>query len=151
LREYFKFGFREPEQNGYWKQLQAMLETHQGKTISTVPLKSLYCYEHLLNCVKTIADMLNLPYTINNELKTFHSEFLSKLQFKNDKHICDKIIDAVKLGQYQYFSPLSMFQESYINAQLENIFQKEMPFYQDNYFTSTKDMLYYLNEKAPSL
>jgi hypothetical protein len=46
---------------------------------------------------------------------------------------------------------LTLFQESYINAKLENYYAKEMPFHQAKYFTNTKDVLQYIKTQAPNL
>jgi hypothetical protein len=42
---------------------------------------------------------------------------------------------------------LTLFKESYINAQLEKIFNIEMPFLQEEYFTSTKEIIEYIIQK----
>jgi hypothetical protein len=57
----------------------------------------------------------------------------------------------VLTGQDIVVPQLTLFQESYINGTLERLFQREMPFHQPDYFTSTKDMLYYINHTAPNL
>jgi hypothetical protein len=43
-------------------------------------------------------------------------------------------------------SPLTVYQESYINAQLEILGGKEMPFSQEEYFTNTNQIIEYLSQ-----
>lgn len=151
LREFFKFGFKDPEQNGYSKQLQLMLKAHLGIDHFKISVQDIYCYEKLTKKIKGLADFLNIPATFNESLKNYHELFLSKLQFSQDKKVCDNIISSVIAKLDMQLPKLTLFQESYVNAILENHYGKEMPFRQDQYFTNTKDMLYYINEKAPNL
>jgi len=84
-------------------------------------------------------------------LESLYSRFIAQVPFLDHKSQCDTIIDAVVANQSINISNLSLFQESYINGNLQKIFNKEMPFQQDSYFTNTKDVLYYINNRAPNL
>jgi hypothetical protein len=80
-----------------------------------------------------------------------HEKFLSFIPYIDHKQQCDRLIKCI-LNQIPADIPeLSLFQESYINGHIENIFKKEMPFQQDRYFKTTQDMLYYLDTMAPDL
>ena len=62
------------------------------------------------------------------------------------KKQCDQILEDIKHQRSVDIPSLSLFQESYLNAQLELVYNIEMPFVQEEYFTNTQEILEYLNE-----
>jgi hypothetical protein len=148
LREFFKFGFFDPSINGYWKKQQQM---HYTMSVFVFKFKAFYNYnvfvEHLLKLEK----FLGMPLKLNDELEKLHRKFLAKIPYVGNQAQCDDIVSAVQSGKDQIIAPLTLLQESYINAKMENIYNKEMPFHNPNYFTSTKDMLQYIKTQAPNL
>jgi hypothetical protein len=89
--------------------------------------------------------------TTVGSLKPLYDQFIKQVPFLDHKSQCDKIITAVINHESIDIPKLTLFQESYINGKLEKIFNKEMPFHQELYFTNTKDVLYYINNQAPNL
>lgn len=150
LREYFKFGFKNPEVNGYWLKQQQMVY-HRTQQVLKFNFSSFYNVELFVNDLSTLAKILGFNFVPNKEFYHTHEQFLKFNPFVNHKQQCDHIIDAITKQAYIDIPELSLFQESYINGCLENIYNKEMPFHQDKYFTSTKDVLYYLEYLAPKL
>jgi hypothetical protein len=150
LREYFKFGFRDPEVNGYWRKQQKMVY-QANQTVIPFRFASFYNINQFANEIKTVADHLNFNFNFTDEFYQTHEKFLSLNQYTNHQQQCDTIVNAVKNHTHIDIPPLSLFQESYINACLENIYRVEMPFHQDKYFSSTKDVLYYIEHMAPTL
>ena len=151
LREFYKFGFKNPNHNGYYKQMIKMLNAHCDLDSYYISLQEIYSYKTLTKKIKDLAIVLNLKPTIDDSCKQLHTQFIKKLQFTNHKQICDTIIYAVINGKNMQVPKLTLFQESYINGILEKHYGKEMPFIQDEYFTKTKDMLQYIKETAPTL
>jgi hypothetical protein len=94
---------------------------------------------------------LGRTFDFSSEFYKQYQQFISFIPYVNHKEMCDHVISCIQQGADINVPNLSLFQESYINGQLEKIFNKEMPFHQDRYFTSTKDMLYYLINQAPNL
>lgn len=148
LREFFKFGFLNPNINGYWKKQQQM---HYTMPVFIFKFKAFYNYNLFVNTLKELQDFIGLPFKFNNELELLHKKFLTLIPYVGHQLQCDNIISAIKQGQKETIPLLTMLQESYINSQLENIYKKEMPFHNLNYFTSTKDVLQYLETQAPDL
>lgn len=148
LREFFKFGFRNPQFNGYWKKQQQM---KYSNLVCVFNFKSFYNYNLLVNNLKEIESFVDLPFNFCCELKDLHSNFLKLNPYYDHKTQCDNIIKLIQSGADTHIPKLTLFQESYINGQLEVIYQKEMPFHDLNYFTSTKDMLNYIETQAPNL
>lgn len=150
LREFFKFGFRNPESNGYWRKQQELVYNDQCK-VFYFEFKDFYNIKNFVNRIQQLELFLNRKFDFSTQFYKQHEKFISHIPFIGNKEMCDNIIACVCQDQEAVIPKLTLFQESYINGQLENIFQKEMPFHQDDYFTSTKDMLFYINNHAPSL
>jgi hypothetical protein len=148
LREFFKFGFKDPSINGYWKRQQCMQYINP---VFVFPFKAFYNQELLLSTLGSLEKFLNKPFNFCQDLLDLHEKFLSKIPYCDHKAVCDRIVIAVNSGIDCPIPALTLLQESYINAQLENIHNKEMPFHPIDYFTSTKDMLYYIKNQAPTL
>jgi hypothetical protein len=89
-----------------------------------------------------------MSFDFSEEFYKQHNKFLSFIPYILHKEQCDQVINYVNQGIDFPIPKLTLFQESYINGQLENIYSKEMPFHQDKYFTSTKDLLYYIENHA---
>jgi hypothetical protein len=150
LREFFKFGFKDPTNNGYWGKKKCM-QYSKNQQVIEFDFSSFYSIELFVEKLKAVADALRLKFLFNDTFYETHQKFLNYNTFLNIKLQCDLIVDAVVAQANVDIPKLNLLQESYINAALENIFQKEMPFHQENYFKSTKDVLYYLNNQAPLL
>lgn len=148
LREFFKFGFSNPTVNGYWKKQQQM---HYTMPVFMFKFKAFYDYNLFVDALKELQDFIGLPFKFNSELELLHKKFLTLIPYVGHQAQCNNIISAIQQGQQQIIPSLTMLQESYINGQLENIYKKEMPFHNLNYFTSTKDVLQYLKTQAPDL
>lgn len=150
LREFFKFGFKRPEINGYWLAQQQMIY-HTDQKVLKFNFSSFYNIGLFTNELLCLAKDIGFDFTPNEDFCQRHQKFLELNPFVNHKAQCDHIIDSITKQAHIYIPSLSLFQESYINGCLENIYNKEMPFHQDKYFTSTRDMLYYLDHLAPNL
>jgi hypothetical protein len=148
LREFFKFGFRDLEINGYWQHFKNMVSVVHNNEFKII-LKNLYQYDSLVTTLKELSYWLQRPMEINSWLPDIHSKFLSKIDYLDHQQVCETIIQAVVDQKHIAIPEMSLLQESYINGRLENIFLKEMPFHQDNYFTNTKDILEYLKCQLP--
>ena len=150
LREFFKFGFSDPDINGYWKKLQDMCNI-PANDVFDIDLKSIYDYHKLENILLQLASWLDAPCNTHGWLQELHVKFMSKIPFMHHKDQCDQIIQNVIAGEDKTIPDLSMLQESYINGRLEKYYKKEMPFHQLIYFTNTKDVLKYIESEAPDL
>jgi len=150
LREFFKFGFKNPSTSGYWLKQQLMVYPDHCE-ICYFNFSSFYNINDLVSDIKTIEKFVGRKFDFSPDFYQYHKNFLSFIPYQFHKQQCDIIIEHVKSGSEVDIPKLTMFQESYINGCLENIYNKEMPFHQDRYFTSTKDMLYYIENLAPNL
>lgn len=150
LREFFKFGFRDPAVNGYWCKLQDMLSV-PVKNQYQIQFRDIYDLEKFCQNINNIADWLKLPCDIQQWLEPLHRKFLSYLDNPTLKDQCDEIVACVVEQQHIDIPKLTLLQESYMNGRLEKIYQKEMPFHDINYFTNTKDIIQYIKYQAPDI
>lgn len=149
LREFFKFGFFDPRANGYWIKLQDMCKVPAASAFD-IPLRTVYDLDQLIRIVQSLSSWLVRPMD-TQWLPAMHAQFLSKIPYLQHRDQCENIIQAVVNREPMAIPPLSLLQESYINGRLEQLYGKEMPFYQQAYFTNTKDMLKYINTQAPDI
>ena len=150
LREFYKFGFLYPLQNGYWKKLTELTYNNQCR-VFYFNLKDFYNVDLYVARLKDLEIFLDRKFEFSEEFYQQHQKFISFIPYINHKSQCDNIVLCIQQGIEISIPKLTLFQESYINGHLENIFNKEMPFHQDRYFTSTKDVLYYIATHAPNL
>jgi len=150
LREFYKFGFRDPSQNGYWKKLTQLTYGNQSR-VFYFSLKDFYDIDLYVARIKELEIFLDRKFEFSSEFYQQHQKFVSFIPYIDHKSECDNIISCVQQGIDINMPKLTLFQESYINGTLENIFGKEMPFHQDVYFTSTKEVLYYITTYAPNI
>lgn len=148
LREFFKFGFFDSNTNGYWKKQQLM---HYTIPVFVFKFKAFYNHNLFVDSLLELEKFLGIPLELNANFEKLHQQFLAQIPYIGNQAQCDDIVSAVQSGQDQIVPALTLLQESYINAKMENIYKKEMPFHDRNYFTSTKDMLQYIKTRAPNL
>lgn len=143
LREFFKFGFKDPENHGLM-QLQRQMTYDLSHKVFDFDFKNFYNTDMFVESIETLA--LWLGYKVSNlpALVDLHHEFLQKQIYKDSKTQADDIILAVQNRHDKNIPRLSLLQESYINATLENLYQVEMPFVQPVYFSTTAQILKHL-------
>ena len=146
LREYFKFGFKDDNMNGFIIR-QNWAEQHlQNKDVFKFSYKSFFDFDLLILELNKVAEYYNLTLTIDQiYLKQIHNTFLNSIIGLSDTAICDTIINNIIDNIDINIPKLNLFQESYINGKLEKLFNKEMPFKMDIYFTNTQQIIDYLN------
>jgi hypothetical protein len=143
LREFFKFGFKDPEINGFIQELKK-LKHPADADVFTFRYKDFYSTENFIQRLSELAKWHGTVLLLD-QLEELHSMFLSKQIFKDDKIQCDRILESVSSNSDIEIPPLSLLQESYLNGVLENMYSIEMPFRQDQYFNSTQEIVKYLN------
>ena len=148
LREFFKFGFKDPDTNGYWKKQQQMYYT---QPVFVFHFKAFYDFDLFVETLENLEKFIGRTFNFCNEIRQLHENFLSMIPYKLHKYQCDKILGNIYSNTDFSIPKLTLLQESYLNAHLEKKYNKEMPFNDSSYFTSTDDVLYYINTQAPNL
>lgn len=142
LREFFKFGFKDPLINGFSEKLKKLTYPNDYNVVD-------FYYDEFYNkklFIKKLALVAQWYGTTlrTDELDLVWQEFYNRQFQKNLKYQCDVIIDQVLALDNQPIPKLSMLQESYINGNLEKRFSREMPFMQIDYFTTTGEIINHL-------
>lgn len=150
LREFYKFGFRDPKINGYWLKLQQLTYLND-QNVFYFDFENFYNKQKFIIALKDLQNFVGQKFCFDQKIIDLHEKFLSLNPYINHKTACDQLIYQIQQGKNCAIPKLTLFQESYINAKLELLYNKEMPFHDLNYFTSTKDVLKYIETKAPSL
>jgi hypothetical protein len=150
LREFYKFGFKNPEINGYWIKQQQMQYPNTAD-VFYFNLDCFYDQTLLIKQLKQLEQFVKKDFDFSDDFYQMHAQFIDRVQYLNCQTECDQIIKDIINEQDNSIPPLTLFQESYINAKLENFYNKEMPFFQPDYFTNTKNVLQYIKTQAPNL
>jgi hypothetical protein len=150
LREFYKFGFANTDINGYWIKQQSMQYSTNTKVLY-FDFADFYNLEKFVEAICKIEQFVDKKFNFCNEFYESHNKFLNFITCRFHKQQCDQLVQNIVDQKNVEIPKLTLFQESYMNACLENIYKKEMPFHNPDYFTSTKDVLHYLNNQAPNL
>jgi hypothetical protein len=140
LREFFKIGFRNPEQAGCI--LQQKKQVYDSSNDPRVfPFFSFYNTENFINQIQSIGtwcgwEVKNMPQLID-----LHTEFLARQPYKDSKKFCDVLIKRICDQEIFDLPKLDLLQESYIASQIENHYGSELPADQVEWFTNSRQIL----------
>jgi hypothetical protein len=127
------------------------MQYHRDSEVFVFKFKSFYNIDQLVLQIEDLEQFLDMKFDFSDDFYKHHQKFLSFIPYIGHKQVCDNIIDCIQTGTNIEIPDLSLFQESYINGNLERLYQKEMPFHSVDYCKSTAEMLYYIEHQAPSL
>lgn len=144
LREFFKFGFKDFLNTNFYRDLKKLVYD-KTKNVYFFDYLDFYDYNRFAAAVEQILKKFNLNFKKYDDIHTLHQMFLVKQPQRFFKQQCDIILDLVCKRQEINITNLTLLQESYINAKLELLFNKEMPFMQNEYFKNTKDIIDYIH------
>lgn len=145
LREFFKFAFKNVENNGYIQELNRM-KYNEAQKVYNFEYLNFYDTDKFIKELLKLKKFFNLEYISSlGSIELLHNEFLSNQPQSVYKNQCNNIIDQVVNNMAAPIAPLTLLQESYINANLENIYKVEMPFQQEEYFKNTKEIIDFIN------
>jgi len=145
LREFFKFGFKDPNNHGL-VQLQTQMVYDPSHKVFDFDFKTFYDTNMFVQSMEKLAQWLGSSVSNLPALTDLHHEFLQKQIYKNSKTEADMIVEHITQKRNTQLPKLSLLQESYINAMLENLYSVEMPFFQPVYFSSTNAILKHIHK-----
>ena len=126
LREFFKLGYKYPEQSGFITQ-QEKMTYDASNDVRTFPFASFYDIDYFINELGKLADWLGYTFVADTEFINVHNAFLSNQPYKNSKKYCDKILEKIFSNEIFEFPKLDLFQESYLAANIELRYNIELP------------------------
>jgi hypothetical protein len=143
LREYFKFNFLDYTKNNI---ISKVYDQIYDFGVFEFNLKNFYDFDKFIYSLTKIVEHFNIGYSIDVEwYKEIWSEFIRNIKQLSEVNIAMATLDAIKLKQFKTID-FNLLQESWLNARLELIYNKEMPFMQDQYFSNTLEIIEYLKQ-----
>lgn len=143
LREFFKHGFKDPAVNGILEFKNKLVYSPDQK-VYTIPFASFYNWDAFVTEIESIKKFFNvdLPHNIIE----LHDEFLKRQFHRTYKKQCDEIVNLIIQRKSAIIPELSLFRESYINAQIELQTGKILPLGRNEYFKTTDEFIKVLDE-----
>lgn len=142
LREFFKLGFKYPAQSGFIMQQHKMYYNASNNVI-VFPFDAFYNEIKFQNQIKCISEWAGFKFVVTKEFIELHKEFLQRQIYKNSKFFCDNLIQQIITDRQFVLPKLDLLQESYISAQLELYYQRELPAYQPTWFVNSSEIKEY--------
>ena len=140
LREFFKIGFKKPYQAGFITQQEKMIYD-SSNDVKIFPFASFYNTDQFVQQLQNIAQWSGYEFKQEAAIRQLHEIFLSKQPYRNSKIHCDQLIDQICQGTDFELPKLDLMQESYILAQLENLWNCEFPAATTTWFTNSRQLL----------
>jgi len=125
LREFFKIGFKNPEQAGFITQQKNMIYD-SSNDVRIFPYSCFYITDQFITELEELASWLGYEFEPTVELRDLHKEFLSRQPYKHSKIYCDEILERIKNGEHFDLSKLDLLQESYLTAHIELCYNIEL-------------------------
>jgi hypothetical protein len=128
LREFFKIGFKYPDQSGFITTQQHKMYYDNTNDVVVFPYRAFYDLQAFQNQIKCIASWGKFDFDVNDEFIKLHEEFLKRQIYQNSKIYCDNLIQQI-INDNEFFDlpKLDLLQESYIIAQLELYYGRNLP------------------------
>jgi hypothetical protein len=143
LREFFKIGFCNPEQAGFIVEQKKMVYDSSNDLI-IFPFASFYNIDAFINQIQLIGKWSNFELDNVSQLAELHNMFLDKQPYKDSKKFCDRLVTKICNQEIFELPKLDLLQESYISAQLENLYGCDLTRNQPNWFTNSRQILDFL-------
>jgi len=126
LREFFKLGFKYPEQAGFITQQQKM--TYEStNNVYIFPYACFYDTNSFIQELTKIANWAGYTFLPDVEFYDLHNSFLQRQPYKDSKKFCDQILTKIYNNELFEFPKLDLLQESYLTAHIELHYNVELP------------------------
>lgn len=108
-------------------------------------LHSFYDFDAMNLELKKISSFFDLKLNLNNFSKSLHNEFVSRVPFRDTLRICNNLLAAI-INQTNAKIDLNVFCEGYLDFLVEKQFGITLPLHREKYFSSTQEIVYYINQ-----
>lgn len=142
LREFFKIGFKRPEQSGFWIQQEKMKYGDHCQVID-FPFSAFYDKKGFVDQINSIANQVGYTLGLQSSLSELHDQFLQRQPYKYLKQETDAIFNMIVSGEYVDTYGLNLLQEAYLDAKFELYYNKEAPVDNDRWFSNTLEIKKY--------
>lgn len=141
LREYFKFNYIDYKKNNILEQVHNQI---YPTDVLKINFKEFYTFESYIKILTQVINRFELEYVIDIDwYQQLWTEFINKVDAIWWNTDAMETLYAVQQGKSKPID-FNLLQESWLNARLEVVYNKEMPFNQEQYFSDTADIIQYL-------
>ena len=130
LRNYFKLEFKNMPDNHtsdyFMLDFSAYTNPLLDRNVYYMPYQSFYRTDRFLEEITKIKEFFSLEFE-NFDLIELHNKFLQRQPYKNTVEKIDNIIQHVTTKQPLDFPELTVIEEAFINNQIEQIYNIEIP------------------------
>lgn len=142
LRESLKFNFTVPEKNSLMIAANTFRYSNQALIVY---LKQLYNKQTYIGLIEQIVNRYQLPYAVDQDwYSNLWEEFVKRNKVIQDQQYAKDVLQAV-IDKKELKITLNIIQEAWLDAELERLYNIEMPPEQEFYFSSTTQINQYLN------
>lgn len=124
LIEFFKLGFKHPENFGFMTQQEKMYY-NEDTEVFYFPFSCFYDSARFFEQIEQIGRWSGYQLKDKNDVLSLHQEFLKRQIYKDSKIYCDDIFDKMVSNQMSDLPMLDLLQESYLLARLERYYNDE--------------------------
>ena len=139
LREFYKLWFRNPSW-GFMTVQQEQMVYPSTSDVLYFPFISFYDHDKFVEQLSKIAAWSDYTFDNTTQFETLYKEFIKRQPYKHSKTDCDALLTRIFAGEEFDIPKLTLFQESYMNAKLENHYGVEMPFHPVVWFTNSQEI-----------
>ena len=143
LREFFKLGFKYPDQAGFMSQQQKMTY-NSSNNVYIFPYACFYDTKSFMQELTKIASWCGCNFLPNDEYYELHNKFLQRQIYKDSKKVCNQLLTKIFNNELFSLPKLDLLQESYLTAQIELQYNVELP-NTDAWFVHSQEILKFLN------
>jgi hypothetical protein len=147
LREFFKIGFKYPQQSGFYVQQQKMRYSETQK-VYEFPFSSFYSTDLFIENLRQVTRFFGYSDLDVDGLEDLHRQFLDRQPYRDYKQKTDdifyRIVDQITTDLTQ----LDLLQEAYLEARLEQHFQREILINHKQWFKNEKEVWAYVANNA---
>jgi hypothetical protein len=138
LREFFKYGFLNPNEHGLMLEQQKMTYSNQSQT-TYFPFSAFYDLvklgESFYSLVKKF-DLIWDPWTLGNLQK----QFVAKQKYARSKPQCDQLVEVILGDDTIKLPKLNLLEESYIEAAIETKTGRVLPTNNVEWYTDINEL-----------
>lgn len=147
LRECYKIWFKDEHTNGFLVTQKERMVYNSSNNVLYMPYLSFYTYDEFVTYLQRIAEWSNYHFEPSQEFDELYAEFLVRQPYMHIKIKCDELLQRIFDQEEFTIPPLTLLEESYMNACIEQKYNVEMPFIQPVWFRNSVDIFNHLGKK----
>ena len=152
LREVFKIQLHDEHECSIIKDSLAQEVYYKRFNISRIyrfNFKELYNFDSFINVISDCISTFNLPYDIDVKwYRGIWETFIQRIYQIKCVEDAKNILDIIVRNGPNTTINFNVLQEAWLNARLENVYGKEMPFEQEKYFKDTQSIIEYIEHSG---